>query len=124
MLGEPGGTASTTLPIRRSCAGFVLLPRDRSHLSRRPLTGADMNNPLKAVVLVSGGIDSSTVLALVKRQAFEIYALSFDYGQRHRYELEAARRVTESMGIRQHAIMRFDLRAFGGSALTADIEVP
>jgi 7-cyano-7-deazaguanine synthase len=78
----------------------------------------------KAVVLVSGGVDSSTVLALAKQEGFEIYALSFDYGQRHRPELEAARRVAQSLGITRHAIMRFDLRAFGGSALTADIDVP
>jgi 7-cyano-7-deazaguanine synthase len=89
-----------------------------------PLTGPDMNNHPKAVVLVSGGIDSSTVLALAKRQAFEIHALSFDYGQRHGHELEAARRVTQSLGITEHAFMRFDLRTFGGSALTSDIEVP
>ena len=81
------------------------------------------HNP-RAVVLVSGGIDSSTVLALAKREGFEIHALSFDYGQRHQHELEAARRVVQSLGITHHAFMRFDLRAVGGSALTADIEVP
>ena len=81
------------------------------------------HNP-KAVVLVSGGVDSSTVLALAKREGFEIHALSFDYGQRHRHELEAARRVVQSLGITHHEFMRFDLRAVGGSALTADIEVP
>ncbi len=78
----------------------------------------------KAVVLVSGGIDSSTTLALALRQGFECFALSFDYGQRHRYELEAARRVVASLGVTAHVIARIDLRAFGGSALTGQIEVP
>lgn len=78
----------------------------------------------RAVVLASGGIDSSTVLALAKKQGFEIFALTFDYGQRHRYELEAARRVVESLGVTRHVIAKIDLRAFGGSALTADMEVP
>src|SRR5262245_65807963 len=78
----------------------------------------------KAVVLASGGVDSSTVLALAKREGFEICALSFDYGQRHRHELDAARRVAQSLGITRHAITRLDLTAFGGSALTADIELP
>jgi len=78
----------------------------------------------KAVVLASGGIDSTTVLALTRNQGYEVYALSFDYGQRHRQELRAARRVMEQLGITHHAIVRIDLRLFGGSALTSDIEVP
>ncbi|MBZ5498804.1 MAG: 7-cyano-7-deazaguanine synthase QueC [Acidobacteriia bacterium] len=78
----------------------------------------------KAVALVSGGIDSSTTLALARREGFEVYALTFDYGQRHRCELEAARRVVSSLGVTRHVIARIDLRVFGGSALTADIEVP
>jgi 7-cyano-7-deazaguanine synthase len=78
----------------------------------------------KAVILVSGGIDSSTALAVARREGFEIYALTFDYGQRHRCELEAARRVVSSLGAVRHVIARIDLRAFGGSALTADLEVP
>lgn len=78
----------------------------------------------KAVILVSGGIDSSTTLALARREGFEIYALTFDYGQRHRCELEAARRVVSSLGAVRHVIAKIDLRAFGGSALTADLEVP
>ena len=78
----------------------------------------------RAVALASGGLDSSTVLALAKKQGYDVYALSFDYGQRHRCELEAARRVVQSLGIINHVIARIDLRTFGGSALTADIEVP
>lgn len=78
----------------------------------------------KAVVLLSGGIDSSTVAAIAKAEGYEIYALSFDYGQRHRRELESARMVAESLGVRRHLIIRFDMREIGGSALTAEIEVP
>jgi 7-cyano-7-deazaguanine synthase len=78
----------------------------------------------RAVALVSGGLDSSTVLALAIKQGFEPYALSFDYGQRHRCELEAAARIAQSLGVAHHVIARIDLRLFGGSALTADIDVP
>jgi 7-cyano-7-deazaguanine synthase len=78
----------------------------------------------RAVALASGGIDSSTAMALAMKQGFDIYALSFDYGQRHRCELEAARRVVQSLGITNHVITAIDLRVFGGSALTADIDVP
>jgi 7-cyano-7-deazaguanine synthase len=78
----------------------------------------------KAVVLASGGLDSSTVMALAIKQGFEIHALSFDYGQRHHHELRAARRIAESLGIRNHVIAQIDLRVFGGSALTSGIDVP
>jgi 7-cyano-7-deazaguanine synthase len=78
----------------------------------------------KAVVLASGGIDSSTALALARREGFEVHALSFDYGQRHRAELDAARRVVAALGAAAHIVARIDLRAFGGSALTADVDVP
>lgn len=78
----------------------------------------------RAVALASGGLDSSTAIALALKQDFDIYALSFDYGQRHGCELEAARRVIKSLGIRHHKVMAIDLRAFGGSALTSDIQVP
>jgi 7-cyano-7-deazaguanine synthase len=80
--------------------------------------------PEKAVVLLSGGIDSSTTMAMAKAGGYELYALSFDYGQRHGTELEAARRVAVHLGARRHLIMRFDLREIGGSALTAEAEVP
>jgi 7-cyano-7-deazaguanine synthase len=78
----------------------------------------------RAVALASGGLDSSTTIALAQKQGFEVFALSFDYGQRHRFELEAARRVLHALGIAHHIIVALDLRLFGGSALTADIEVP
>jgi 7-cyano-7-deazaguanine synthase len=78
----------------------------------------------RAVALASGGLDSSTAIALALKQGFDIYALSFDYGQRHRCELEAARRVIKSLGIRHHLIATIDLRSIGGSALTSDIQVP
>lgn len=78
----------------------------------------------KAVVLLSGGLDSSTVLALVQQQGYEVYALSFSYGQRHNVEIEAAKRIATSANVAEHAIVDFDLRGFGGSALTNDIDVP
>lgn len=78
----------------------------------------------KAVILLSGGIDSATTLAIAKRDRFALHAISFDYGQRHRYELHAAHRVAEAMGVRQHIIVPFDLRSIGGSALTDDIPIP
>ena len=79
----------------------------------------------KAVCLLSGGLDSSTCLAWTQQQGFETYALSFDYGQRHAVELDAAKRVAASVGVAKHITMRMDLRVFGGSALTSDeIEVP
>lgn len=79
---------------------------------------------LPAVVLLSGGLDSSTVLAIARDQGFEVNALSFAYGQRHAWELEAARRVAQSGGAARHRIATIDLRAFGGSALTDDIALP
>lgn len=77
-----------------------------------------------AVVLLSGGLDSATVLAIAKQQSFVPYALSFDYNQRHKWELVQARRIAEATKVAEHQVIRFDLRAFGGSALTGDIEVP
>jgi 7-cyano-7-deazaguanine synthase len=78
----------------------------------------------KAVCLLSGGLDSSTCLALARRDGYACYALSFDYGQRHKIELEAAARVAEAFGAERHIVARIGLDAFGGSALTADIDVP
>jgi 7-cyano-7-deazaguanine synthase len=78
----------------------------------------------KAVVLLSGGLDSATVLAIARSRRYEIYALSFSYGQRHAVEVEAAKRAAASMGVAQHRIANIDLRIFGGSALTDDIAVP
>jgi 7-cyano-7-deazaguanine synthase len=78
----------------------------------------------KAVVLLSGGLDSTTTLAIAKAEGFTPYALSFRYGQRHGVELESAKRVAEALGVAEHVIADIDLRRFGGSALTADIAVP
>ena len=80
--------------------------------------------PRKAVVLVSGGLDSATILAIAAEAGFELYALSFDYGQRHRFELEAAKRVCAAANVVRHITVPLDLRAFGGSALTDEIAVP
>ena len=78
----------------------------------------------KAVILLSGGLDSATCLAIAIENGFSSYALSFRYGQRHEFELNSAKAVSKSMGIEKHVILDIDLRAFGGSALTDDIEVP
>lgn len=79
----------------------------------------------KAVVLVSGGLDSATTLAMARDEGLSCYALSFDYGQRHRSELDASARVAATLGAVEHRVMQLDLRAFGGSALTDDsIDVP
>uniref|UniRef100_A0A7C2PF04 7-cyano-7-deazaguanine synthase n=1 Tax=Schlesneria paludicola TaxID=360056 RepID=A0A7C2PF04_9PLAN len=80
--------------------------------------------PRRAVVLVSGGLDSATTLAIARADGFECHAISFDYGQRHRHELQAAKRVAEAGGAVEQIVVPIDLRAFGGSALTAAIDVP
>ena len=77
-----------------------------------------------AVILLSGGLDSATSLAIAKSQGYTCHALSFDYGQRHRVELEAAKRVADQQGVESHRWINIDLRAFGGSALTDEIDVP
>jgi 7-cyano-7-deazaguanine synthase len=77
-----------------------------------------------AVVLLSGGIDSTTTLAIAIAQGYEAYALSFDYGQRHKIEVEASRRVANSLGAKEHRVAKIDMRIFGGSALTDDRDVP
>src|SRR5690348_9565221 len=81
--------------------------------------------PRPAIILSSGGLDSTTCLAIARHANFRpLYSLSFDYGQRHRHELEAARRVAEAFGVAQHRVIAIDLRQFGRSALTDDIAVP
>jgi queuosine biosynthesis protein QueC len=77
-----------------------------------------------AVLLLSGGLDSTTMLALAVQQGFDVHAMTFRYGQRHASEIDAARRVARTYGVRDHVVADIDLRTFGGSALTADIDVP
>ena len=79
---------------------------------------------IKAICLLSGGLDSATCLALARREGYACYALSFDYGQRHKVELEAAARVARSLGAERHQVVEIGLDKFGGSALTDDIAVP
>jgi 7-cyano-7-deazaguanine synthase len=83
-----------------------------------------MEKPRRAAVLLSGGLDSATVLAIALSEGYECHCLTIDYGQRHRIELDAARRVAEELGATSHRVVALDLRAIGGSALTDDIEVP
>ncbi len=87
------------------------------------MSAVDVSRP-PAVCLVSGGLDSATAAAIARSRGFEIYALSFEYGQRHRRELDAARAIAESLGAAQHVVLGFDLRLWGGSALTSSIDVP
>ncbi|HVT27322.1 MAG TPA: 7-cyano-7-deazaguanine synthase QueC [Lacipirellulaceae bacterium] len=82
------------------------------------------SNDLPAVVLLSGGLDSATTAAIARADGYRLFALSVDYGQRHRFELDAAKRVAKSLGVERHVIASVGLDQFGGSALTADIEVP
>lgn len=83
-----------------------------------------MSHERPAVVLLSGGLDSTTVLAIARRDGYSVNALSFSYGQRHDHEVEAARRIAARMGVVRHEVVTIDLRVFGGSALTSDIAVP
>lgn len=78
----------------------------------------------RAVVLVSGGLDSATTLAIARDEGYELHALSFDYGQRHRFELEAAEKICAAFNVVRHIVLNIDLRSFGGSALTSDLAVP
>jgi 7-cyano-7-deazaguanine synthase len=83
-----------------------------------------MNSDRKAVVLSSGGIDSTTAMAIAKHEGFKIYSLSFFYGQRHAFELEAAKKVANAIGVTEHLVINIDLKQIGGSSLTDDIDVP
>jgi 7-cyano-7-deazaguanine synthase len=82
------------------------------------------DNTKKAVVLLSGGVDSTTVMGIARSEGYEIYSLSFRYGQRHAVESEAAQRIANALGAKEHKVINIDLRTIGGSALTDDIEVP
>ncbi len=88
------------------------------------LSAQKMTSTEKAVVLLSGGLDSATTLAMARDEGYELYALSFDYSQRHHVELESARKVASSIGVRRHLVVKIDLRDIGGSALTSHLEVP
>src|SRR5262245_50180740 len=93
-------------------------------MSERPGGPVEGQSRPKAVVLLSGGLDSATALAEAKAAGFDLYALTVLYGQRHAVERDAARRVARSLGVNRHVEQAIDLRAFGGSALTDDIDVP
>jgi 7-cyano-7-deazaguanine synthase len=95
----------------------------RHDMAVRSYYGAVDDRP-RAVVLLSGGVDSTTAAALTARDGFALYALTLAYGQRHAAEIEAARRVARALGVVRHEVLTIDLRAFGGSALTADLPVP
>jgi 7-cyano-7-deazaguanine synthase len=95
----------------------------RHDMAVRSYYGAVEGQP-RAVVLLSGGVDSATAAALTARDGFALHALTFAYGQRHAAEIEAARRVARALCVARHEVLTIDLRAFGGSALTADIDVP
>lgn len=97
----------------------------KDHSVESPGGETDLESSRKrAVVLLSGGLDSATVLAIARSRGYGLYALSFSYGQRHSWELEAAKRVAASMGVVDHRVAQIDLRIFGGSALTDEIAVP
>jgi 7-cyano-7-deazaguanine synthase len=83
-----------------------------------------MNSARKAVVLSSGGIDSTTAMAIAKHEGFKIFSLSFFYGQRHAFELEAAQKVANAIGVTKHLVINIDLKQIGGSSLTDDMDVP
>src|SRR2546430_337203 len=123
-----GSTAGGAVPC--GAAGAVArswddsLPRHCTDV-RGCITFGKMTNPKpKAIALLSGGIDSTTALALAQRQGFDVYALTFRYGQRHEIEIAAARRVARALHVSRHEIVEFDLRRFGASALTDEIAVP
>src|SRR4051794_22890441 len=98
---------------------------DRNGLAKRAPTIRRMQENRPAIILSSGGLDSTTCIAIAKEERFSpLYSLSFDYGQRHRFELEAARTIANAFGISEHRVINIDLRQFGKSALTADLAVP
>src|SRR5437773_11835991 len=122
---------STTPPTTISLAAIVFavsghVTKSAAHDTNRQLMAFDNTLAMmkRAVVLLSGGIDSTTALAVARQRGFETFALSFRYGQRHAAEVEAARCVARALGAARHEVIAIDLRAFGGSALTADIAVP
>src|SRR5579872_1780588 len=119
MIAPPKARAPDPVPR----AGAFIPP---GQARRQKIHGASAmtTSPKPAVVLVSGGLDSATTLALARRDGFRCHALTFAYGQRHAAELEAARRVATALGAVEQRVIPIDLRAFGGSALTADLPIP
>src|SRR5919197_3437708 len=122
---------STTPPTTISLAAIVFavsrhVMKSAAHDTNRQLMAFDNTLAMmkRAVVLLSGGVDSTTTLAVARQRGFATYALTFRYGQRHAAEVDAARRVAQALGVVRHEVVVIDLRAFGGSALTADIAVP
>ena len=113
-------TSSTSLTRRIEAFGRVLAPASLPIILRAHVTS---HRP-PAILLLSGGLDSTTLLAVARSEGFDVHALSFRYGQRHGIELDAARIVAERLGATEHVIADIDLRMFGGSALTSDIAVP
>ncbi len=121
--GEPGGL------LRVSCGGMISWGKGTAIVEQSTLPAAttgpqDAPAERTAVVLVSGGLDSATVLALAREAGFTPVALTFDYGQRHKFELQAAGRVCTAMGVVRHIVFPLDLSRFGASALTSDLPVP
>src|SRR3989338_11648409 len=120
----PGIQAVESYRPRRMGAAGPFTGAHAGAAAQNPV-GRDPRQMKKAVVLLSGGLDSATVLAIARSEGYECYCLSVDYGQRHRAELGAAARVANSLGAREHRVVTLDLTVFGGSALTdASIPVP
>src|SRR5436309_2887595 len=111
-------------PHPRACLIFSLSVFICVHLWFPLFSWSKRMPPKNAVVLLSGGLDSTTTLALAQRDGFTCHALTMQYGQRHAVEVEAARRIAQRFGVARHIIVPIDLRQFGGSALTADVPVP
>ena len=116
MVKKGQGMTCIKTGIRGQGAGLSKIPQT-------PNPKSQIRIP-RAVILLSGGVDSSTTLAIAKSRGYELYALSFDYSQRHKIELEAAKKVALALGVKKHLTIKFDLREIGGSALTSEMEVP
>src|SRR5882672_138046 len=114
---------AVTLAVSRQVMNSAVHAMKRHDMAVESYYDAMSDRP-RAVVLLSGGVDSATAAALTAREGFTLYALSLAYGQRHAAELDAARRVARALGVARHEVLTLDLRGFGGSALTADIAVP
>jgi len=112
------------LPARREQPALPAAAKRSIHATFSCIHDTPTTPVKPAVILLSGGLDSTTTAAIARQEGFAPYALTVDYGQRHRFELDAARRVAEALGVQRHVVLSVDLRQFGGSALTAAIDVP